>query len=484
MYKERRKGWLKHIDFIILDVIVLQIAFLLAYFVRIGIRNPYESEMYRNMSLFLTLIDVIMLLMTGTLKNIVKRGFYKEAVACSKHMCAVTLLASFYLFSVQSGGDYSRTILLLTGIFYLLLIYAARMGWKMILRRKNATQNHISMLLVTIAEIAEQSIETLRNNSMGKVGLNGVILLDAEKTGEKIAEISVVANRETMMEYICRSWVDELLFITPTNNDMELSSMMDEIVEAGVTVHSSLGYASSKVGRKELIENIYGYTVMTKSINYVTLQQAFFKRAIDITGGIVGCIIAGIAMLVVGPIIYRQSPGPIIFKQERIGRSGKKFYIYKLRSMVMDAEKRKKELINQNRVADGMMFKVEHDPRIIGSRQLPDGTMKKGIGNFIRDWSIDELPQFFNVLKGDMSLVGTRPPTVDEWERYELRHRARMAFRPGITGMWQISGRSNITDFDEVVKLDVRYINEWNFGLDFRILWETVKGLVNRSGAM
>lgn len=110
--------------------------------------------------------------------------------------------------------------------------------------------------------------------------------------------------------------------------------------------------------------------------------------------------------------------------------------------------------------------------------------MKKGLGNFIRDWSLDEFPQFFNVLKGDMSLVGTRPPTVDEWERYEPHHRARLAVRPGITGLWQVSGRSKITDFEEVVKLDTKYITEWSMGLDFRILLKTVKVVFGRDGAM
>lgn len=142
----------------------------------------------------------------------------------------------------------------------------------------------------------------------------------------------------------------------------------------------------------------------------------------------------------------------------------------------MDAEERKKELMNQNRVQGGMMFKIENDPRIIGGAN--------GIGNFIRKYSIDEFPQFWNVLKGDMSLVGTRPPTVDEWEKYDLHHRARLATKPGITGMWQVSGRSNITDFEDVVKLDKKYIAEWSVGLDIKILLKTVLVVLRHEGAM
>ena len=140
--------------------------------------------------------------------------------------------------------------------------------------------------------------------------------------------------------------------------------------------------------------------------------------------------------------------------------------------------------MKDNRVSSGMMFKLTWDPRIIGNRQLPDGTKKTGIGEFIRRTSLDEFPQFFNVLKGDMSLVGTRPPTVDEWEKYEMSHRARLAMKPGITGLWQISGRSNITDFDEVVKLDTKYIYDWSPGLDLRILLKTFGAVFKKNGAM
>lgn len=142
----------------------------------------------------------------------------------------------------------------------------------------------------------------------------------------------------------------------------------------------------------------------------------------------------------------------------------------------MDAEERKKELMSQNRVQGGMMFKIENDPRIIGGA--------KGIGNFIRKYSIDEFPQFWNVLKGDMSLVGTRPPTVDEWEKYDLHHRARLSIKPGITGMWQVSGRSEITDFEEVVQLDRDYITDWSIGLDIRTLFKTVWVVFDKKGSM
>ena len=130
------------------------------------------------------------------------------------------------------------------------------------------------------------------------------------------------------------------------------------------------------------------------------------------------------------------------------------------------------------------MFKMDFDPRNIGNKILPDGTKKTGIGQFIRKTSIDELPQFRNILKGDMSLVGTRPPTLDEWEKYEPHHRARMSFRPGLTGLWQVSGRSNITDFEEVVRLDTQYIGEWSVKNDIRIIFQTIIRVMKNDGAV
>lgn len=149
----------------------------------------------------------------------------------------------------------------------------------------------------------------------------------------------------------------------------------------------------------------------------------------------------------------------------------------------MDAEERKAELMKNNKM-NGLMFKMDYDPRIIGSEKRGKDGKPKGIGNFIRKTSLDEFPQFWNVLKGDMSLVGTRPPTVDEWEKYELHHRIRMATKPGITGMWQVSGRSDITDFEEVVRLDTEYIEHWSIGLDIKILLKTVLAVLKNDGAV
>lgn len=195
------------------------------------------------------------------------------------------------------------------------------------------------------------------------------------------------------------------------------------------------------------------------------------KRLIDILSAIIGLGLMGIVGLVIYPIVQKQSPGALLFSQERIGKNGKRFKMYKFRSMHLDAEEQKLALMAQNEVASEHMFKLENDPRIFP------------FGQKMRQWSIDELPQFINVLKGDMSLIGTRPPTVDEYSKYDFHHFKRLAMKPGITGLWQVSGRSNIKDFEDVVRLDAYYIDHWSLWFDIKILLKTVKVVVMKEGS-
>ena len=245
--------------------------------------------------------------------------------------------------------------------------------------------------------------------------------------------------------------------------------MIKGLAVAGITTNIRLGKITDLEGRQQNVRKLFNTTVISSSITPRTYKQIFLKRAMDIAGGLVGSLIAVILMIFIGPIIYIKSPGPIFYKQERIGQNGRRFYMYKFRSMVMNADELKESLMSQNRIKDGMMFKIKDDPRII-----------PGIGHFIRNTSIDEFPQFFNVVLGDMSLVGTRPPTVDEWEKYQLEHRIRMAIKPGITGLWQVNGRSKITDFNKVIEYDTQYINNWSLALDIKILFKTVLVLFSK----
>lgn len=483
MYKKSSSGWLKHYDFMILDLICLQGAFVIAYMIRMGIRNPYKSELYRGMAVYLMLIDLVAIFFDETFRDVLKKGYYQGFVSVLKHAFVVTMLAIFYLFATQTGEDYSRLVLGVTGVLYVFLSYGVRLGWKYILKYKILAERKKSLLIITTEKDAQSVIkEVLEETAVGYV-VSGVVLLDGDKIGAEISGIPVVANEKTAAFYICHNWVDEVL-ICVSADSFYSQQLLDDIAETGVIIHINLAKLSGLADRRQVVEKLGNTTVMTLSINCMSPQEVLFKRTLDIVGGLVGCILTIIIFIFIAPVIYIASPGPILFSQIRVGKNGKKFKIYKFRSMYMDAEERKKELMKQNRIEDGFMFKMDFDPRIIGNKILADGTKKTGIGDFIRRTSLDEFPQFYNVLKGDMSLVGTRPPTLDECEKYELHHRARLATKPGITGLWQVSGRSKITDFEEVVKLDTKYINEWTMGLDLRILCKTVLTVLKKDGSM
>ncbi len=473
MYRKSAKGWLKHWDFILLDLICLQLAFLAAYMARHGVNNPYAQSLYRKEAIVLILIQIIVVFLGENFKNVLKRGYYKEFAATVKQALFVTLFSVFYLFLTQEGELYSRMTLLLTGVFYLLLGYPVRLLWKKhLLKGPTILMSQRSLLVFTDKEHAEETVCNIlsRKNYYG-FRLSGLVIVDQSMIGDSVGGITVVADRNTMVEYVCREWVDEVLLnAVPEDAALQIIRACSTM---GVTVHRCLMELNNSEGRRQRIERLGNYTVLTTSVNMVSSKQLFYKRTLDILGGILGCLLTGVLFLFVAPAIYMKSPGPIFFSQIRVGRNGKKFKMYKFRSMYLDAEERKKELMEKNQIEDGMMFKMKNDPRII-----------KGIGHFIRKYSIDEFPQFYNVLKGDMSLVGTRPPTVDEWEKYALHHRVRLAIKPGITGMWQVSGRSGITDFEDVVKLDSAYIEDWNVGLDIKILLKTIMIVVGSVGAM
>ncbi len=517
MYKRNSQGWFKHIDFILWDVLILQVSFILGYMIRHGWGQwPYTLAIYKNLAIVLIVVDVLVSVIFNTMHNVMKRGYLKELTSTIKHVALVLLFMSLYIFSTQLGDYYSRITLYLTSGFHLALGYLIRLLWKPVIRKINKGKKKNTMILVaeenSVARILKQA------DDLDGFEYAGIVLSDRDAKGETIEGVKVVANLDDAADYICREWVDEVFIYPEHLSDLKMASydviegfiddtygtksiitakkesrlekpedqsgvakLIEQCREMALPVHIRLPITSA--GGKSFMEKVGGYNVLTMTANYANPYQLVLKRILDILGGLIGSLAALIVIAIIGPKIKKESPGPILFKQIRIGKNGKRFKFYKIRSMYMDAEDRKKELMANNRVSDGMMFKMDFDPRIIGNK-IVDGKQVTGIGEKIRSSSLDEFPQFFNVLKGDMSLVGTRPPTEDEWEKYKYHHRARLAIKPGLTGMWQVSGRSEITDFEEVVKLDTEYINNWSLGLDLRILWKTIGAVLKHKGAM
>ena len=481
MYKRNAQGWSKHFDFIVVDLISLQIAFVLA----VALRHhswAYATSLYRSLGFVLFLADAVVLVLRNSMHGVVSRGYYIEAKETFKSCFYVFAIALAFMFSTQSGEAYSRIILYLVFGLHFVISYSFRLLWKWFIKKHGAgKENKRSMLVVAALENAETILQRLSSDHLADFRITGLVLTE-KSDQESVCGIPIVAEMDSAADFIVREWVDSVYIDAPLTNE-KVIKLMDDCAQMAVPTHYHVPNMSRN-GVKRFAEKLAGTTVLTTSINYATPIQALMKRCFDIIAGLVGSLVALLVIAIVGPIIKKQSPGPILFAQERIGKNGKRFKMYYIRSIYMDAEERKKDLLSQNRNKDGMMFKLDFDPRIIGNEILPDGTKKTGIGEFIRKTSLDEFPQFFLVLTGVMSTIGTRPPTVDEWEKYEYHHRARLAIKPGVTGMWQTSGRSEITDFEEVVRLDTEYITNWSLGLDLKILFKTFGVLFSHKGAL
>lgn len=473
MYQKPRNYLVKHFDFLCIDGICLILVMSLCLYLRNGRFLMADYRLHTNLILFLETMNLLIGMGMESYRGIRRRGYWREFLAVVKHVSLVMICLVLFLFITKQGELYSRAVLVGQWILGILITYGIHVWHKHNLQQHKGYIRRNNMLVICSRKDAEEILTSLRECKYERIHVSGVILAEESAQDKYIQGVPVLgAGWEDCMSYLEHEWVDEVFIKLPAEVE-RVDELLDQCALMGITTHITLDHLTDK--NKQVVEKVADYFVLTSTTRLISLQEAALKRFMDICGGLVGLIITGILFLIVAPIIYIQSPGPIFFSQERVGKNGKKFRIYKFRSMYMDAEARKADLLAQNELATTLMFKMEDDPRIIGG--------KKGIGGIIRRTSIDEFPQFWNVLKGDMSLVGTRPPTVDEWEQYERHHRKRLATKPGITGMWQVSGRSTIEDFEEVVRLDTEYINNWNIGMDIKILLKTVKVLVKREGA-
>lgn len=464
------RSWLKHFDFILWDLISVTLSFWLAFEIRNNMNYGlvWESS-YRGFYLTCVAFYMIIAFFLRSYSNIVRRGYMSEVLVIIKQNIVFLGCVLAYLVFTKQSSIFSRLFLGYFIVLNFVFMSVFRLAWKSVIRKKlQESDKFVHLLVVTSNQLIDNCVRKLEMLEYQSFQLSGIVLLDGKKERDSIDGVPIVADEQNMMEYIRLNVVDQVLFHVESFSE-DMNELLRQLIDMGVVVHINLEQFETLPHKT--INQMGSLSVITASFQTASMFELFVKRMMDIIGAVVGLLITAIAFVFVAPIIYIKSPGPIFFSQERIGKNGRKFKIYKFRSMYLDAEKRKKELMEQNKM-QGLMFKMDNDPRII-----------KGIGHFIRNTSIDELPQFWNILKGDMSLVGTRPPTVDEFEQYNYHHKIRLSFRPGLTGMWQVSGRSDITDFEEVVRLDEKYIANWSIWLDIRILFKTVQVVLQRKGS-
>ncbi|MBI4301048.1 MAG: sugar transferase [Chloroflexi bacterium] len=457
------------------DVLVVNLAFLLAYWIRYSLGvfgevaepNYVKIREYWAAQIFLSLILFIAYALGGLYRRPLRAPFADEGVSIlATTSIGITLtLALVYLYR---GLAYSRGVFLIAWFLIILLLALSRMLWRLLLaelrRRGFAVQR---VLVVGGDHLGKRVMHVIATEPNLGYQLVGFV---QEEAGEDLGRFPFLGRMKDLDQVVANYDVNELIIALPSSQHHKIveiaehcrrQSLAFKLVIVPDIYELSLGGIN--------VDDLRGIPVI--GVKEVSIKgiNLMIKRVIDLAVASTLFILLAPLWLILSIAIKLDSPGPALFKQVRIGKGGRAFQAYKFRSMKNTAEADLPELRALNE-ADGPLFKIKNDPRVTR------------VGHFLRRTSLDEMPQLINVLKGEMSLVGPRPPLPSEVEQYEIWHRKRLETAPGLTGLWQVSGRSDLP-FDEMVLLDIYYIENWSLALDLRILLRTVPAILIGQGA-
>lgn len=453
------------------DLICILTAFIAATYIRFGnFSDMGDKNIHFLVCICLMLFCTIYSFFIDWNRNFLKRSMAKETWAVLQYNVIMIMVVSFLMVVMQWAGVFSR--LVLGYFFFLNLVFSLSIHMlvkKVLHTYYSSEHNAVKVMVVTQSNLMDETLDRLERELEIYYQIVALACMDYDMENRKFRGIPVVAGKRDLLEVATQMALDEVFLNLPGISRSSMEDIIHGFEDMGVDCHYSLELPGAEANRSR-VGSFGSYTVITYTRFQSSYKRMMIKRVMDIAGGLAGMLITLLFFPFVAVAIKLDSRGPVLFSQVRIGRNGRRFKIYKFRSMYMDAEERKKELEARNEM-QGLMFKLENDPRITR------------VGAFLRKTSIDELPQFYNVFKGDMSLVGTRPPTEDEFEQYNQYYRRRISMTPGLTGMWQVSGRSQVQNFDDVVKYDLMYIDNWSLRLDIRILFQTVGVVLFGKGA-
>lgn len=466
----RTKSNLQNICIIFIDCLSICLCMMLSNLIRHGALLYAQNTVLSLIGIFLIAYFMLYFIVNFN-QNFIQKGPFHELFDIVKLNLCMLGIATIIMYFTRLITDFSRLVFLYFFLLNSLLTLALHQLWKYFLPLFYAQAvDRRKLLLVTTSRDAQDFVDSILKLHDFTYEITGLVLTDLNLVGEQISDLPVVADSDSLISYCKTASLDEILFHISFSEDVHMKSILEKLSTMGITLHLNIELFDLNIASRKTLTRFGKYYTVTYANQFLSIRQMLLKRAIDILGSLAGMILLILITIIVGPIIKLESPGPIFFSQKRVGRNGRIFNMYKFRSMYADAEEQKKKLMEHNEM-NGLMFKMENDPRITKT------------GKFLRKTSLDEFPQFFNVLRGDMSLVGTRPPTLDEFENYRSYHKRRLSITPGLTGLWQVSGRSKVTDFEEVVKLDISYIDNWSIGMDLKILIKTVAVVLRGKGA-
>jgi exopolysaccharide biosynthesis polyprenyl glycosylphosphotransferase len=461
----------------ITDVLLINIAFAIAYWLRYDLQLfasvdeayfvPYRSFVPISIALTLLLLGIYKL--GGVYNQHRGASWFDEVYSIVTGTATGIILMTFVIVFLFRPLFYSRLIFLYASVLIIFLLSISRLGKRMLrnyLRKRG--QGVDRLLIVGAGEVGRTAMRNIVAHPSLGYQIVGFVDDAPEKGSTDIGRFKALGSTANIPRLVKEQSIDEVIVTLPWMYHRKIVSIIAQCERERVRVRIVPDLFQMTLSHLD-VEDLGGIPMIGVREIAISSGERIFKRTMDVVISTIGLVLLFPFFLLIGLVIRLDSPGSILFRQVRVGKDEELFACYKFRSMREGADEEKARLLDQNE-ADGPFFKMRNDPRVTP------------MGRFLRRASVDELPQLLNVLMGHMSLVGPRPAPPSEVQQYQPWHRRRLAVAPGITGLWQVSGRSELT-FDEMVLLDIYYIENWSPALDLQILLRTLPKVILGEGA-
>jgi exopolysaccharide biosynthesis polyprenyl glycosylphosphotransferase len=464
------------ITWVFVDIVLINVAFGMAYWVRYRLQLfravdpafdvPYE--VYLPFAGLFTLLLVLVFRQQGAYRLRRQISWLDEFYAIVNGTATGTIIMIVFIF-LYRAAFYSRAIFIYAGIFVILLLGVSRLVEVTVLRflrRRGIGSERV--LIVGAGVVARTVMRAVVANPESGFNIIGFLDENPVKGGTDIGRFKALGSLKNLADVVRDQLIDEVIITLPWQYHRKIVSIMTHCERENIRARIVPDLFQMTISRMH-VEDVAGVPMIgVKEVSISGLNQVV-KRSIDLFFSGLVVVLAAPLMALIALMIKLESPGSVLFQQERVGRNGRRFTVYKFRSMIEGAEEQQEALQNLNE-AEGPLFKIRDDPRTTR------------VGKLLRKLSLDELPQFYNVLRGEMSLIGPRPPLPAEVKQYQEWHKRRLEVSPGITGLSQISGRSELS-FDETALLDIYYVENWSLGLDTKIMLQTIPRVIFGNGA-
>lgn len=463
------------------DVCLTAAAFIAAYYIKKYLLPDPLAGLSTEPNYYLLLFLCIIIwysvfAFSGVYRPYRKRAFAWIAIDVAKSVAISLLVLVVVLFFLKQQAVSRIFIGIFIVLDLLLLIGSKWILYRVLAYIRKKGYNFRNVLIVGCGKKARDLAGRIANRS--EIGYRVLGCLSTKEAGyapDAAKSLPVLGNIRDIQDVLTVHVVDELIIVDPLRKIPDIARFIYEAEQMGVSVHIMPEWGLSRIGFEPRIgnlrfETVFGQPALTLTTTPYHQSEIYLKNLFDVVLSLFGLVLCALPFLVIAVAVKLSSKGPVFFRQERVGKNGRRFVLYKFRTMVDDAYQMQESLLASNE-SDGPVFKIRKDPRVVPF-----------VGTFLRKTSLDELPQLINVLKGEMSIVGPRPPLPEEIKEYDIIQRRRLSMKPGITCIWQSSSSRNDVCFNDWVNMDLEYIDNWSLGLDFRILWKTIGVLLRGEG--